>query len=400
MIPDAGVVSDGSSRIPDAGTVSDRTPANSVAGAVPDTASRNKSCVRQFGQFRRSLLNTVVPGVASMLIGLGTSLTAQADDAAGIESAGKKSGTAEIPEKTVEAKGPQGPLQGTLTLYDKAGAPVVLIIPGSGPTNRDGNSPLGIRAAPYKLLAEGLAAKGIASLRIDKRGMFGSVKAVPNANAVTVEDYVQDVNAWVQVAQQDMKASCVWLLGHGEGGMIALDAARSNPDRLCGLILVTTAGRPMGRVFAEQLKANPANKPILDSALKAIEKLESGQRVNTDDLEPALRPAFNPEVQGFMISAFSRDPLKLISGVRKPVLIIQGEEDIQVPPGDARLLQQAQPAAKTLLLPGVNHVLKDVKPKDREDNLRAYAEQDRPLAAGLADGIADFIGRHALSQRQ
>jgi hypothetical protein len=69
--------------------------------------------------------------------------------------------------------GPQGPLAGSLLDAGK-GAPVVLIIPGSGPTDRDGNNPLGITAAPYRLLAEALAAKRVSSVRIDKRGMFGS----------------------------------------------------------------------------------------------------------------------------------------------------------------------------------------------------------------------------------
>lgn len=325
---------------------------------------------------------------------LGSGLNAQADEAAG--KGGAASGKPEAPawsQKGVEARGPQGPLKGTLMLYDKAGAPVVLIIPGSGPTNRDGNSPLGIRAAPYRLLAEGLAARGIATLRIDKRGMYESKQAIPNANAVTVEDYVQDLNAWVDVARKEMKASCVWVLGHSEGGMIALDAAQSTNDGICGYILVSTAGRPMGRILADQLKANPANKPILDSALKAIEKLEAGRRVGADELEPALRPAFGQEVQGFMISAFKRDPVKLIAGVKKPTLIVQGEEDIQVPASEAKLLQQAQPDAKLLMLPGMNHVLKDVKPKDMQDNLRAYNQPKRPLAPGLVDGIAAFVSK-------
>src|SRR6476660_9152363 len=90
------------------------------------------------------------------------------------------------------APGPVGPLAGT---YVDAGknAPVMLIIPGSGPTDRDGNNPLGITAAQYRLLAEALASKGISSVRIDKRGMFGSKAAVPDANAVTVGDYAIDV---------------------------------------------------------------------------------------------------------------------------------------------------------------------------------------------------------------
>ena len=75
------------------------------------------------------------------------------------------------------------------------GIPVVLIVPGSGPTDRDGNSPLGGAAVPYALLARALARQGIASVRIDKRGLFGSAGAVAGSNAVTIADYGDDLMA-------------------------------------------------------------------------------------------------------------------------------------------------------------------------------------------------------------
>ena len=96
----------------------------------------------------------------------------------------------------VEASGPYGPLRGSLILLAK-NAPIILMIPSSGPTDRDGNSPLGIRAAPYRMLAEDLSKQGIGSVRIDKRGMFGSLRTVPDASAVTINDYVRDVGPWV-----------------------------------------------------------------------------------------------------------------------------------------------------------------------------------------------------------
>ena len=71
------------------------------------------------------------------------------------------------------APGPEGPLAGTL-LDPDGKAPLVLLIPGSGPTDRDGNNPLGVAGGPYRQLAEALAANGIGTLRIDKRGLFGS----------------------------------------------------------------------------------------------------------------------------------------------------------------------------------------------------------------------------------
>ena len=120
------------------------------------------------------------------------------------------------------------------------------IIPGSGPTDRDGNNPLGISAASYRLLAVGLAESGIGSVRIDKRGMFASTGAVADPNAVTIGDYVADVGSWVGTIREKTGTRCVWLAGHSEGGLVAL-AAAAKVTGLCGLVLIATPGRPHGR---------------------------------------------------------------------------------------------------------------------------------------------------------
>jgi pimeloyl-ACP methyl ester carboxylesterase len=148
----------------------------------------------------------------------------------------------------IEASGPKGPLAGTLLRTPGTQGPVALIIPGSGPTDRDGNNPLGVRAASYRLLAEGLFHQGVNTVRIDKRGMFGSAAAVVDPNAVTIADYVADTDAWVQAIRATTGAPCVWLIGHSEGGLVALATAKEVKN-LCGLVLVSAAGRPMGDVL-------------------------------------------------------------------------------------------------------------------------------------------------------
>ncbi|MGH7024614.1 MAG: alpha/beta hydrolase [Caulobacteraceae bacterium] len=294
-------------------------------------------------------------------------------------------------ETQVTAPGPDGPLAGTmLAPSGSGGAPVVLIVPGSGPTDRNGDSPLGVKAAPYRLLAEGLAAKGVASVRIDKRGMFGSRAAVPDANAVTIDDYATDVHSWVGAIRRTTGARCVWVLGHSEGGLVAL-AAGQKPEGICGLILVSTPGRPLGEVLRDQLKANPANAPVLDQALSAIDALEAGRRVDVAGMNPALLPLFRPQVQGFLISELALDPATLIARFHGPVLILQGERDLQVAVADAKRLAAADPAAKLVLLPGANHVLKAVPADDRAANLAAYGDPNLPLAPGVVDAIARFV---------
>ncbi len=211
-------------------------------------------------------------------------------------------------ESWIDAPGPAGALKGVLLTPAKPG-PALLIIPGSGQTDHDGNSPAGLRAGTYRLLAEGLAAHGITSLRIDKRGLFASRAAVPDADAVTIGDYAADVHAWIGVLRARTGQSCVWLLGHSEGGLVALVAADGRPD-VCGVVLVATPGRPYGEVLRAQLHANPANAPLLAQADGAIDALEAGRHYDTAEMHPALRPLFRLAVQGFLISAFAVDPVK------------------------------------------------------------------------------------------
>jgi uncharacterized protein len=297
---------------------------------------------------------------------------------------------ASVAQMDLSAPAPNGPLKGTLTSAGNPSAPVVLIIPGSGPTDRDGNSPAGIKAATYRLLAEELAAKGVTTIRLDKRGMFASAGSVPDANAVTIEDYARDTQAWVDAAREKTGATCVWLLGHSEGGLVAL-AAVQRGSSICGIVLVATAGRPLGEVLKEQLRANPANAPLLPQAISTIDALAAGKRVDATSLPLALMPLFHPAVQGFLISAFALDPAKLISRVRKPVLIIQGERDLQVSIADARALSAAAPTARVLLLSNANHVLKPVLTDDQGANLATYADPNLPLAPNVAASIAEFV---------
>ncbi len=114
-----------------------------------------------------------------------------------------------ITRTEIVAPGPSGALKGTLTGLGMQGEQVILIVPGSGPTDRDGNNRLGVAASTYQLLAEALAKEGIASVRIDKRGMFGSAAAIADANAVTINDYAQDVHAWARAISQRTSARCV-----------------------------------------------------------------------------------------------------------------------------------------------------------------------------------------------
>ena len=288
-------------------------------------------------------------------------------------------------ETVLDAAGPKGPLKGTLLTPNSKPNTVVLIVPGSGPTDRDGNNPLGVNASPYRLLAEGLAAKGFATLRIDKRGMFASAMAVEDANAVTIADYVDDVRSWVDVLRRHMNTPRIWILGHSEGG------ASAQEEDVCGVVLIATPGRPMGKVLKGQLNANPENEMLLRQALPIIDALEHRRRVDITNMHPALQSLFNPAIQGVLINAFSYNPGHLISSISKPVLVLQGQRDLQVEETDARLLKAANPQVSLVILPDMNHVMKEVTSDDHKANIASYAEPALPLAPGLIDSIELFL---------
>ncbi|MFZ4606680.1 MAG: alpha/beta hydrolase [Caulobacter sp.] len=293
-------------------------------------------------------------------------------------------------ETFVEVPGGPGPLRGTmLAPAEGARGPAVLILAGSGPTDRDGINPLGVKAPSYRQIAEGLAAQGVTSLRVDKRGMFASGLAAADANAVTVVDLAADAHNWAVRLKADTGAPCVWLLGHSEGSLVALIAAQ-NPRDICGLILVAAPGRRLSDVLREQLKANPANAPLLPQALPAIDALEAGRTVDTTGMHPALLGLFRPNIQPFLMVMFRQEPAKLAAAYKGPILILQGDADIQVSVADANLLKTAQPAATLVILPGVNHTLR-LGSRDRAETQANYADPSLPLAPGVVDTIAGFV---------
>lgn len=290
---------------------------------------------------------------------------------------------------TVTVPGPEGPLEGTFTNAGK-GAPVLVMIPGSGPTDRDGNNPLGVTSATYRLLAEALASKGVSSIRIDKRGMFGSKAAIPDPNKVTIAAYADDARQWAKRARALTGNRCAWLAGHSEGALVALAAGQDRRD-LCGVIAISGMGRPFGTVLREQLKANPANAALLGPADKALAELEAGRPVDPSALPAPLAPLFSAAVQPFVMDLLRHDSAKLAASLDLPLLIVHGDQDIQVSMADARALAAAQPKAKLVVVPGVNHVLKAVKGEGRSANLATYADPSLPVSPRVVEAIGGFV---------
>lgn len=278
------------------------------------------------------------------------------------------------------------PLHGTLLAPSGPTRAAALIIAGSGPTDRDGNSPMGVSASSYRLLAEGLAAHGVATVRTDKRGVGESASSLMSEADLVFTDYADDARAWAAETARLTGQPCAWLIGHSEGALVALTAASRDDEAICGLVLLSGAGRPIGAVLREQLASAP--EPFLSQALAILAELEAGRPVA--EVPPQLAALFRPSVQPYMISWLPLDPAALVAAYEGPVMIGQGTTDIQVGVADARAMAAARPDARLAIWEGVNHLLK-IAPADRAANAATYRDPDLPLAPGVVEDVAGFI---------
>jgi uncharacterized protein len=259
--------------------------------------------------------------------------------------------------------------------------PVALLIAGSGSTDHDGNGPQ-IKPATLKKLSEQLVARKIATLRYDKRGAGGWKPEFGRPEDFRFKDYVDDAAALVDYLRSNRKFSKVILVGHSEGGMVAiLTTRRVAVDRL---VLLATAARRQGDLLKAQLEKTVA-PDLFAPIAKAIDTIMSGQIV--DPTPPGL--SIPPSMQPGIASAFLEDPIDPLKQIIQPVLIIAGGRDRQLARLDLVALGAAAPAAKMLWLPEMNHVLVDVA--DDADDVAAYNQPERPLDPAMIEAVAAFI---------
>jgi pimeloyl-ACP methyl ester carboxylesterase len=286
---------------------------------------------------------------------------------------------------------PSGSLCGTLQTPAGAGPyPVALIVPGSGPTDRNGNSAFGLRTDAYRELAEELAGRGVASLRYDKRGIGASVRAVEAD--LRPADGADDVAAWLSQLKADPRFSAVIVAGHSEGSLFGMLAMQKVPA--AAFISLAGPGRRMALVFREQL-AQQLEGTLLEQANQILDQLDAGHMVA--DVPAQLASVFRPSVQPYLIALLQYDPSSELAKLTAPTLIAQGTTDVQVNVADARALAAARPDAQVLVIDGMCHVLK-LASLDRADQLAALSDPARPLAPALLEGINAFLHRenHAI----
>ena len=281
---------------------------------------------------------------------------------------------------------PTGKIAGSLLLPAAAGLmPVALIIAGSGPTDRDGNSRMiPGRNDSLRMLAQALARTGIASVRYDKRGIGASAQAMQSESALRFETYIDDAAAWVARLRKDPRFSKVAVIGHSEGSLIGMVAARqAGAD---AFVSIAGVGTPLPAVLRRQL-ADKLPPDLLKENERVLGALERGQTV--DQVPPLLAALYRPSVQPYLISQFRYAPAERIAALSIPVLIVQGTTDIQVGVEDAQALKKATPGARLEIVEGMNHVLKMVPAGGAQ--LASYGDPALPLAPRLVDAVASFL---------
>lgn len=296
--------------------------------------------------------------------------------------------SAQVSEQGIALDTPTGQVAGTLQLpaATEGKLRVALIIAGSGPTDRDGNSALlPGRNDSLKLLAVALAEEGVASVRYDKRGVAASLPAGPTESELRFETYVDDAVAWIAKLKADPRFSSVAVIGHSEGSLIGMLAAQ----QAGASAFVSIAGIADGpsSVLRKQLAGKLP--PELDKESERIlASLENGATV--DEVPPALMTLYRPSVQPYMISWFKYVPSQRIAALTMPVLIVQGNTDIQVAVAQANGLHRAKPDATLAIIPGMNHVFKHVR-ADPALQAAAYSDPSLPVSPLLVKAVSDFL---------
>jgi alpha-beta hydrolase superfamily lysophospholipase len=283
-----------------------------------------------------------------------------------------------------------GKLYGTLTLpTDKKRVPVVLLIGGSGPTDRNMNQGQALRTNSFLLLAKGLAENGIASLRYDKRGVGKSMGAV-NALSLNLDDFINDAKLFVSKLASDDRFSEVIVLGHSEGAAIGLiTCLQTKPAAfisLCGY------KNNMVSLMSDQLK------PILtpqDFILytEIADSLKAGKIVHRT-LPLALASIFTSTSQAFLISTLKYDSSTELAKLKIPVLVIGGSTDLQVPAEAATQLAKMNKRATLKIISEMNHVLKKA-PSDRKSNLATYNNPNLPIHEDIIPILVNFIQKNS-----
>lgn len=291
-------------------------------------------------------------------------------------------------ESFVQIDTGSGILHGSLiTQENKEEAPLVMIIAGSGPTDRDGNTHLAGKNNSLKFLAQELGKKGIATFRYDKRGAGESRNACQKEEDLRFENFVNDAVNVLNHLKKNFSFTKIIAAGHSEGALIAM-AAGLKTD-IHGYISISGPGRPAWKVLLSQLKPK-LPQSLYSKAEEVIEKLKNGE--TPDNIPDQLFNLFRPSALPYLISWFKYNPAELIKELNIPILIAQGTTDIQVSADNAKILNSAAKNPDLTIIKGMNHVLKNVE-GGLQEQLESYQNPDLPVSRPLIDSVSEFVNK-------
>ena len=289
-------------------------------------------------------------------------------------------------ESALVLKTANGELNGSILVPEGAKSfPLVLIISGSGPTDRNGNNS-GMENNSLKLFAEALQVAGYASLRYDKRGVGQSDLGVSEEKELTFDNFIYDVKQWVDLLATDKRITKIIIAGHSEGSLLGMIAAQNN-KKVKAFISLAGAGRPADEVIKEQLSVAPDQ--IKNIVFPLLDQVKKGDTI--PNIPPVFYAFLRPGIQPYMTSWFKYNPQTEIKKLLIPILIVQGLTDVQVKEKDARLLAEAQPKAQLLLVTNMNHVLKECDKTDKESQKPYYEEPGYPLNKEFMQKTLEFL---------
>ena len=291
-------------------------------------------------------------------------------------------------EEDITLNTPTGDIHGKLMLPDGGTpCPVVLIIAGSGPTNMDGNSiGSGMTNNSLLYLARELAANGIASVRYDKRGIGKSTAAGSKEQDLRFHHYIDDAAAWADRLGNDARFDKVVIAGHSEGSLIGMVAA-TRSKAVKAYISIAGCGSPAYEILEKQLQSQPLQ--IQQESAAICKELREGRTV--EQVPFYLASLYRQSVQPYLISWFAYNPAVEIAKLNIPVLILQGDKDIQVGTEEAEKLHTAQPGSSLHIIKNMNHVLKHCDTMQQMAQLATYRDADLPIKPELASTMAEFI---------
>jgi len=260
---------------------------------------------------------------------------------------------------------------------------LTILIAGSGPTDRNCNSVVGVNTDAFKMFADSLKHAGISSYRYDKRGVGKSTKV--KASDVDFNDFVSDANEIVDYFKDDFEH--INIIGHSEGALIGTLVCQRNSYvdsfvNLCGTSI------SIDSIALEQLERYPK---LIDEARKHFDEIRSGKPLS--EVNPMLASLFNPSVIKFFTSIMAYNPSKEQAKVSIPVFIISGTCDIQVPEKHAKKLYASlvpNQKNKKIRIDGMGHVLKKNK-LDCSNAQDAYTNAEQPLHPELSKQTINFI---------